>query len=1644
MAGSQEKQRLQDSPTDEHSAINQRLKDDGLDPQCDDSQKLLHVWKLYKKTESDLQKAVESEEKLRVDQTEEMQEVENYVEHIRNLSDERETLIQELETENEQLRTEVDKLKQDGADTALIKETAEMLTQQGLEEIAHASSSEQIAFLLVERARLLDELEMEQTQNEGQNAEDLKQILERERADFEEELAQQRERAAEVLNSLKMEHEEEINALIDENAKLDEELTTLKNTIKDLTSEVDKLSDDLTNEENEKKKVQTALTALEKEVKEKEKESPRLEVVRTEVVRAPSPGLGRTTTDVALRKVIEEKTKIEGELVSLTSKVRSLENELSAKSDKMSKMSDDLEKGQMIQQQLQMKNKNLRKEAEEMEQQLDEAELSVEKMTKENEEFSKKMETLQAEVKTLKAESHKASTLQDIVDILNNEKSELNSQLETLRQDLRAAMYKNEELTNQNRQHIQKEEELTNHIESLMMDIEAVKDENKKLSNERDLLTETQKEQSELLKSWQEELYSLRSEKVSLENDVDVLDKEKNDLSNKLEKIEDNLNKLKKENQDIAKQEIILNHMREQNQKLTSQVSDLQAELNEVKIREGTLIQTQKALDGSKEESDKRYKLELEDLKTKLQLSLEELQKVKTSLEKERNDKNILQEKNFQLEKTVEELSQVRKQLEEEKKLKSDLEMKIHELQLSLAERSLVADGFEGERKQRMELEKKMSELNQVDSEAASLREQVASQSEQIASLNEQVASLKGKLDEERRERASLEDTVQDLEQIVEDQKVDQENLQQSMNNKVKSLEGRVVALQDDLFAAQDEMQAVQEKFEKDEIDSKTASSSCPVINEPQTITSADPPEQQITSSKQQTLDSKPKESVISSKQQTLDSKPTESVISSKQQVLDSKPTDSDSRQLEAKLRESLIALQASNTRIHELEEELLSSSLKAEQTHTIQEDSEKRLEKSEDDLKQVRGDLKQVKNELNKAQSALDVTKAELDDMHRNAELMNSAQDSLELQLELTKTSLQYDGDERQEHMDRIKTLEKLSRQLELDNREMAKKLSETMAEHKNLVIQLQTEKKRNLDKQNFNRTNIAQLEDELEATNKQIQHLREEIHCLQTQVFKLEANEVGQQAKHESAITRLEMELKEAKTFHRQEVNTLKDKLHASNTEANDCRNKHSEAEQELLEKKGELQRLKLTVERLESQLQTETKLRTDYENRNISLDHEMTKVWSQIRILMEKNANLENTKRSLEDQLDRRSVSSRQAEHVFSETAAYQDSTNKFLRNRTEAAEQTVSGITLQPLITKAAKLQRELQEVTMKMHQSEESLINMADSGVELQEKKDQIVQLRNQLEGEKLQRTLLDQTVAELKHQVSLLKHRESKLADENQSLQHTILDLESRLNDLEDQKDQAYDMHHQLSEVGQQSLLEQIARLQKEVKDLQFELITNNEKHSFDEQRYMDRKHRTKEKLLRAREFYSVERSRLKEHMSRVDEDLELTRATLRKELEWKDKMDMNYKHLLQEKRGLITQLTDLEEDLRDRSRALAMLQIRSKFLEEENSRLQDRIDSISQDKQYLDRTLKELQRERNRESYSLQSADVNVASFAVSTSGLGNSMKSSWEEENLRQGVLSTETNDYHSRLYNPQTINLRHSLESGSNHSMDEEFDA
>ena len=115
-----------------------------------------------------------------------------------------------------------------------------MLIQQGLEEIANAPTSEQIAFLLVERARLLDELEAEQGRSlsafsDGKISEEFQATLDRERQELLEDYEQQRETTRAELEQIKREHEEEINVVMDENQRLEEELNASKKQVGELS-----------------------------------------------------------------------------------------------------------------------------------------------------------------------------------------------------------------------------------------------------------------------------------------------------------------------------------------------------------------------------------------------------------------------------------------------------------------------------------------------------------------------------------------------------------------------------------------------------------------------------------------------------------------------------------------------------------------------------------------------------------------------------------------------------------------------------------------------------------------------------------------------------------------------------------------------------------------------------------------------------------------------------------------------------------------------------------------------------------------------------------------------------------------------------------------------------------------------------------------------------------------------------------------------------------------------------------------------------------------------------------------------------------------------------------------------------------------
>ncbi|CDQ65797.1 unnamed protein product [Oncorhynchus mykiss] len=112
------------------------------------------LWRLFQHSEGRLVAVTHDLDSLRARHSAEMAEVQRYLEHIRSLSEKRDALAQEYEQENEVLRAQLQRLtlQQD----AQMNEVAEMLYQEGLAEVIPSSHSEQVAYLLVERASLLE------------------------------------------------------------------------------------------------------------------------------------------------------------------------------------------------------------------------------------------------------------------------------------------------------------------------------------------------------------------------------------------------------------------------------------------------------------------------------------------------------------------------------------------------------------------------------------------------------------------------------------------------------------------------------------------------------------------------------------------------------------------------------------------------------------------------------------------------------------------------------------------------------------------------------------------------------------------------------------------------------------------------------------------------------------------------------------------------------------------------------------------------------------------------------------------------------------------------------------------------------------------------------------------------------------------------------------------------------------------------------------------------------------------------------------------------------------------------------------------------------------------------------------------------
>ncbi|XP_060614666.2 coiled-coil domain-containing protein 30 isoform X1 [Anolis sagrei] len=195
--------------------IRLQLEEEGVNPAAPPDEQLCSVWSLFLRGREELRSTTIELEKLRQQQTEEMREVESYVGHVRSLTETRDALVTRYEEENEQLRTEVTRLQLEQESQQ--KEVGEMLAQEGLPHASLGSSpSEQVAYLLVERSRLLETMEALEPRV-GFNATlgnlcatRLQEELDQIRRTLEDELREQRESMQRSIEQMNKCHAEEL------------------------------------------------------------------------------------------------------------------------------------------------------------------------------------------------------------------------------------------------------------------------------------------------------------------------------------------------------------------------------------------------------------------------------------------------------------------------------------------------------------------------------------------------------------------------------------------------------------------------------------------------------------------------------------------------------------------------------------------------------------------------------------------------------------------------------------------------------------------------------------------------------------------------------------------------------------------------------------------------------------------------------------------------------------------------------------------------------------------------------------------------------------------------------------------------------------------------------------------------------------------------------------------------------------------------------------------------------------------------------------------------------------------------------------------------------------------------------------------
>ncbi|XP_026077695.1 cingulin isoform X3 [Carassius auratus] len=140
--------------------MDQRLQEEGLDSSASSSERLSLLWQLYRSSETTVISLNQQIQDLQKERVAEIEKVQQYVNQIKSLTKTRDTVALHLEQENKTLHATLDDIQQQ--QEARRSEISEMLLQEGLADIIPISLSEQVAYLLADRASLLEKIQSQE------------------------------------------------------------------------------------------------------------------------------------------------------------------------------------------------------------------------------------------------------------------------------------------------------------------------------------------------------------------------------------------------------------------------------------------------------------------------------------------------------------------------------------------------------------------------------------------------------------------------------------------------------------------------------------------------------------------------------------------------------------------------------------------------------------------------------------------------------------------------------------------------------------------------------------------------------------------------------------------------------------------------------------------------------------------------------------------------------------------------------------------------------------------------------------------------------------------------------------------------------------------------------------------------------------------------------------------------------------------------------------------------------------------------------------------------------------------------------------------------------------------------------------------